>query len=90
MKYSIKLSKSFKKQYKKLSNKDKEAFKDVAKKLADGQALEPKHRDHALLGDYLGYRECHIRPDLLLVYRIYDDILELYLANLGSYGELDF
>lgn len=90
MKYSTKLSKSFKKQYKKLSNKDKEAFKDVAKKLADGQALEPKHRDHALLGDYLGYRECHIRPDLLLVYRIYDDILELYLANLGSCSGLDF
>lgn len=90
MKYSTKLSKSFKKQYKKLSNKDKEAFKDVAKKLADGQALEPKHRDHALLGDYLGYRECHIRPDLLLVYRIYDDILELYLANLGSHSKIDF
>lgn len=60
------------------------------KKLADGQALGPKHHDHALLGDYLGYRECHIRPDLLLVYRIYDDILELYLANLGSHSGLDF
>ena len=38
--------------------------------LASGKVLEIKHRDHALQGEYLGYRECHIRPDVLLIYKI--------------------
>lgn len=55
--------------------------------LANDRPLEPKHRDHALSGDWSGYRECHIRPDLLLIYRKPDEE-NLQLARLGSHSEL--
>jgi mRNA interferase YafQ len=59
----------------------------VLKALAADQPLEPRHRDHDLTGDWIGYRECHIKPDLLLIYRkVSDD--QLILARLGSHSEL--
>ena len=55
--------------------------------LANDQPLEPRLRDHDLSGDWSGYRECHVKPDLLLIYRkTEDDILRL--ARLGSHSEL--
>ena len=55
--------------------------------LATDSPLEARLRDHALSGDWSGYRECHIRPDLLLIYRrVGDDLLRL--ARLGSHSEL--
>jgi mRNA interferase YafQ len=55
--------------------------------LANDEVLEPRHRDHDLVGDWAGYRECHIKPDLLLIYREMDaDTLRL--ARLGSHSEL--
>jgi len=58
--------------------------------LANDQALQPHQRDHDLSGDWNGYRECHIKPDLLLIYRKYDthDGGILRLARLGSHSEL--
>ncbi len=61
---------------------------EVVIKLACGQSLAPHHKDHKLTGKYKEFRECHIKPDLLLMYRIYDEILELYLAQVGSHSEL--
>lgn len=55
--------------------------------LATDQQLDPRHRDHDLSGDWAGYRECHIKPDLLLIYRKSGDDL-LRLARLGSHSEL--
>ncbi len=55
--------------------------------LADDRQLDLRHRDHALSGDWIGYRECHIKPDLLLIYRKTGDDL-LRLARLGSHSEL--
>jgi mRNA interferase YafQ len=55
--------------------------------LADDQPLEQKHRDHDLSGNWVGYRECHIKPDLLLIYKKPDDVT-LRLARLGSHSEL--
>jgi mRNA interferase YafQ len=46
-----------------------------------------EHRDHDLSGDWAGYRECHIKPDLLLIYRK-SDADTLRLARLGSHSEL--
>ena len=43
-------------------------------------------RDHDLIGNWKGFRECHLKPDLLLIYRQIDD--ELQLARLGSHNEL--
>jgi mRNA interferase YafQ len=55
--------------------------------LLSGQVLPDSKRDHALSGDWMGYRECHIKPDLLLIYRK-PDADTLRLARLGSHSEL--
>jgi mRNA interferase YafQ len=55
--------------------------------LATDQLLEAKYRDHDLSGDWAGYRECHLKPDLLLIYRK-SDAETLRLARLGSHSEL--
>jgi len=86
--YSIFRTKSFKKDYKKLTKKDKELLKEVIVKLANGESLEEKYKDHKLIGNYLGCRECHIKPDLLLIYRYNNDILELALVRVGRHSEL--
>ena len=51
------------------------------------EALADKHRDHALTGDWKDHRDCHIRPDLVLIYRKPDDET-LQLVRLGSHSEL--
>ena len=55
--------------------------------LLSDQALPGNNRDHALGGDWTGYRECHLKPDLLLIYRK-PDVSTLRLARLGSHSEL--
>lgn len=70
-------------------------LKQVITALAADMPLEAKHRDHALTGDWKHYRDCHVRPDLVLIYRLMDgDGTEenpdlLVLARLGSHSELD-
>lgn len=64
-----------------------DALKPVLVALVTDQSLDARHRDHDLSGDWVGYRECHIKPDLLLIYqKIGDD--RLILARLGSHSEL--
>lgn len=55
---------------------------DVLKLLAAGETLPAKYKDHALTGNYGGCRECHILPDWLLVYEIYEESVILYLTRL--------
>ena len=86
MPYEIKLSKKYKQAYKKANKQDRLLTDEVVQKLANDEILEPKYKDHALKGNYIGFRECHIRPDLLLFYRKNNNILELYLANLGNHN----
>ena len=64
-----------------------DALKPVLVALATDQPLDARHRDHDLSGDWAGYRECHIKPDLLLIYRK-SDADTLRLARLGSHSEL--
>ncbi|EAL7595687.1 type II toxin-antitoxin system YafQ family toxin [Campylobacter jejuni] len=87
-KYSVTFSKRFKKDFKKINNNDKKILKKIVNKLANDEVLEEKYKDHALKGNYIGFRECHIKPDLLLVYRKNNDILELYLASLGNHNNI--
>ena len=63
------------------------ALIDVLYKLLNDEVLPEKYRDHALIGDWFGYRECHIKPDLLLIYKKSDQDI-LCLARLGSHSEL--
>ena len=60
----------------------------IVNQLAAGQTLPERNRDHALTGDYIGFRECHIRPDWLLVYRVDGDALELFLFRTGTHTDL--
>lgn len=57
-------------------------------KLANGEILEAKYRDHALIGNYKDSRECHIEPDWLLIYEIKNETLVLMLSRVGSHSEL--
>ncbi len=56
--------------------------------LAEGAALPPEYRDHALKGNFSGLRECHIRSDLLLIYRKTETELIIILINIGSHSSL--
>ena len=59
----------------------------VLEALARDQPLEPRHRDHALTGEWKDHRDCHVKPDLVLIYRKPDDAT-LQLVRLGSHSEL--
>ncbi|ETD25176.1 type II toxin-antitoxin system YafQ family toxin [Helicobacter macacae] len=87
-KYNINYAKSFIKDYKKLQTKEKDLTDALIDKLANGKTLEPKHNDHALNGNLQGTRECHIKPDLLLIYEKFDDILQLNALRVGSHSKL--
>ena len=67
--YRFKPSSKFKKQYKRLNQKDKEITKKIINRLLNDEILEPKYKDHKLVWKYAGFRECHIKPDLLLIYK---------------------
>lgn len=60
----------------------------VITKLANGEELSETNRDHALAGNYKGCRECHIKPDWLLIYQIFDNELILYLTRTGTHSDL--
>lgn len=88
--YEIKHTTQFKKDYKlaKRRGLNLSLLKDVISKLANGEALDVKYRDHALSGNWIGHRECHIQPDWLLIYRIEDGILVLTLSRTGTHSDL--
>jgi mRNA interferase YafQ len=60
----------------------------VLDKLVVDRELDPKLKDHSLTGEMAGFRECHLRPDLLLVYAKTDDPPSLKLMRIGSHSEL--
>lgn len=63
-------------------------LKSVIDKLAYGEKLDRKYKDHALLGKYIGARECHIESDWILIYYIMDEDLVLRLSRTGSHSKL--
>ena len=89
-KYIVKPTTQFKKDFK-LSMKRSmkiELLEEVIAMLAMGETLPDKHKDHALTGNWVGHRECHILPDWLLIYRIEDEVLVLTLARTGTHSDL--
>ena len=60
----------------------------IVNKLLNQEILEEKYKDHKLIGDYEGCRECHIEPDWLLIYYIENDILTLTLSRTGTHSDL--
>jgi len=88
IKYRLFKTNSFKRSYKKLRLTDEEdmAYIDVVYNLLCGNDFVKKYKDHQLMGQLKEFRECHIKPDLLLVYMIDNDILKL--VDIGSHSEL--
>jgi mRNA interferase YafQ len=78
----------FKRDYKRIKKqkKDLDQFKVVIEKLAAGEKLDLKYRDHRLSGNWKGHRDCHIESDWILIYRTETD--ELILERTGSHSEL--
>lgn len=92
MKYDVQRTASFKRDFKKIikRNYDITLLKEIIIKLANGEELPEKNRDHALTGSWAGFRECHIQPDWLLVYKIVENTLVLSLTRTGTHSDLDF
>ena len=90
MKYTVRPTSRFQKDLKRIARRgyNTELLTAVIKKLANGEPLAQKHRDHARTGNYAGCRECHITPDWLLIYEISDDTLLLYLTRTGTHSDL--
>ena len=63
-------------------------FREVLDLLVHEEPLPPRYHDHALIGNYRGYRECHIQPDWLLIYKIESGKLLLTLARTGTHSDL--
>lgn len=88
--YEIRNTTQFKKDYKLAKRRDMNIalLKDIVTKLANGEPLDARHKDHPLSGDWIGHRECHIQPDWLLIYRIENDILVLTLSRTSTHSDL--
>lgn len=90
MKYVIKPTTKFQKDLKWTQKRgyNISLLTDNIKKLANGEPLPEKNRDHNLIGDCSGCRECHITPDWLLIYGIDNGELILYLTRTGGHSDL--
>ena len=88
--YKIKPTTRFQKDLKLLQKRgyDLSLLTGIIEKLANGETLPPKNRDHFLSGQYKGCRECHITPDWHLIYEISEKELYLYLTRTGSHSDL--
>ncbi len=83
------LTSAFKKDYKRLSRSGQyvmQGLQEVTAKLADDNLLDEKYRDHGLIGNWQDCRECHIKPDWLLIYQFKDN--ELILVRTGTHSDL--
>lgn len=93
MKYSVKYTSQFKKEFKNMLKRgcNQNEMQHIINLIAEGTntaELCERYSDHALKGNWRGFRECHIRPDWLLVYEIVEDVLVLSLSRTGTHNDL--
>lgn len=90
LKYIVKPTSQFRKDYKLAIRRGLkiELLEQIVGLLAAGKPLEERNKDHALAGDWAGYRECHVLPDWLLIYRVEGDVLVLTLTRTGTHSDL--
>ncbi len=88
--YSIRPTTKFQKDLRRIQKRgyNISLLTEVIKKLANGEQLPEKNKDHNLTGEFSGCRECHITPDWLLVYEIDNNELILYLTRTGTHSDL--
>lgn len=81
-------SSQFKKDFKRIQSQGKNIsqLEIIIETLLKKQQLEPKYRDHKLVGKWKNHRDCHIEPDWLLIYRLTEEAL--FLERTGSHAEL--
>lgn len=83
-------SKQYRKSYKRLARSgafDSVEVNKVINTLASGKKLSEAYKDRSLSGGFLGYRECHIRPDLVIIYKLIEGEL-LVITDIGSHSEM--
>jgi mRNA interferase YafQ len=91
MQYVVIKTKRFKTAYKRVSQLTgfkKEIFRAVVETLAEGKKLDLKYQDHRLTGNLKDFRECHLAPDILLLYQIDTGLLILTLVWVGNHAQL--
>lgn len=90
MKYTVKKTSAFKKDYKRAQKRglDLTKLQKTVALLANGEPLPESQHDHPLTSNWTAHRECHIEPDWLLVYHIYENVLVLELTRTGSHSDL--
>jgi mRNA interferase YafQ len=88
--YTLKFTTAYKKSYKLMKKRDLDLslLDEVVDVLHRGLTLDEKYRDHELTGSFKGFRECHIKPDWLLIYLIENDVLTLTLVDTGTHSDL--
>ena len=91
MKYQLDYTTAFSRDLKRIKKRgyDIARLEKVVNIIQAGEPLDARYKDHALTGNWGGYRECHIQPDWLLVYRVYEDRLLLVLTRTGTHSDLD-
>lgn len=90
-KYNLRITKRFKKHLKQIAKQNIENVKkiyDTVNILQKGETLEERFKDHPLVGNWIGHRECHVLPDLLLIYKIVENVLILELVDTGTHSDL--
>lgn len=87
---SLKTTSKFRKDYKRIKRRGYQLIllEEVIQTLLEGASLDPKHLDHPLTGNYTGFRECHIEPDWLLIYKIEAGQLLLIASRTGTHSDL--
>lgn len=90
-KYKIQATSKYKKHLKLLAKRNLDNVRKidaVVQLLQRGLALPEKMKDHVLVGNWAGHHECHVAPDLLLIYKIVEDVLILELVDTGTHADL--
>jgi len=80
----------FRKDYKRIKKRgyDLALLQTVLDLLLQEETLDPKYKDHALSGNYIGFRECHVQADWLLIYAISESELILTASRTGTHSDL--
>lgn len=90
MRLQLVMTSQFKRDYKRIKKRgyNLTLLENVIGKLCEGVSLDARNRDHALAGSYVGFRECHVQPDWLLIYAIDGDRLILTASRTGTHSDL--
>lgn len=89
MKLNLNIENSFRDDTKRLYKRNimvQDEIAPIVEKLLNQEQLDPQYKDHPLKGEYVGYRDCHIKPDLVLIYKVQNDTL--YLSRIGRHRDI--